>query len=89
MAMGSQRVARFNAQGLATLVPRYGGGPQPRYDASQRQRILSEVTRKPEPKRDGAATWSLKTLQRALRQAPDGLPQGSTATIGQILQAAG
>src|SRR4051812_13136200 len=34
-------------------------------------------------------TWSLATLQRALRQAPDGLPTVSTATIWTLLHDAG
>lgn len=38
---------------------------------------------------DGTGTWSLTTLQRALRQAPDGLPRVSTATIGNVLHDAG
>ena len=85
----SALVARFNVEGLAALVPRHGGGPQPTYDAAQRQRILSEVARKPDPKRDGTASWSLNTLKRSLRQAPDGLPDISTATIRQVLLEAG
>jgi len=85
----SDLVARFNTDGIAALVPRHGAGPQPTYDAAQRQRILSEVSRKPDPERDGTATWSLNTLKRSLRQAPDGLPHISTATIGQVLHEAG
>lgn len=43
----------------------------------------------PTPKPDGTATWSLVTLQRALRRAPDGLPQVSTFTIWCVLHDAG
>ena len=39
--------------------------------------------------RDGTATWSLGTLQRALRTAPDGLPRVSTKTILHALWDAG
>jgi hypothetical protein len=42
---------------------------------------LAEVARPPTPEPDGTATWSLVTLQRALRRAPDGLAQVSTFTI--------
>jgi hypothetical protein len=40
-------------------------------------------------KADGTATWSLTTLQRSLREAPDGLPQVSTFTILQSIHQAG
>ena len=45
--------------------------------------------RTPEREPDGTATWSLSLLQRALRQAPDGLPQVSTFTIWRTLHEAG
>jgi len=38
---------------------------------------------------NGTATWSLTTLQRALRRAPDGLPAISTYTIWCVLHDAG
>src|SRR5437016_5430434 len=68
-------VGRFNAEGLAALAPRHGGGPPVVYDAARRERILREVRRAPDRERDGTATWSLATLRRALRAAPDGLPR--------------
>jgi hypothetical protein len=40
-------------------------------------------------KHDGTATWSLSTLQRALREANDGLPQVSEFTIRKVLLEAG
>ena len=67
-------VARFNTEGLAALTPRHGGGHKPTYDAAARDRILREAARAPTPDADGTATWSLTTLRRALRTAPDGLP---------------
>src|SRR5436190_2826864 len=82
-------VARFNAEGLAALQPRHGGGPPPAYGAEQRERILREFRRPPDRERDGTATWSLGTLQRALRTAPDGLPRVSTKTILHALWDAG
>ncbi len=82
-------VARFNKEGLAALEPRHGGGPAPQYTETERQRILTEARRPPERERDGTATWSLTTLQRALRQAPDGLPQISTYTIWCVLRGEG
>jgi transposase len=65
-------VARFNAEGLDALVPRHGGGHPALYSSAERERILSEARRRPEHERDGTATWSLVTLQRALRRATDG-----------------
>jgi transposase len=85
----SQLVARFNREGLSALVPRNGGGRKPTYSAAERERILSEARRKPDPEQDGTANWSLMTLRSALRRAPDGLPHVSTYTIGQVLHAAG
>jgi len=84
----SQLVGRFNQEGLAALVPRHGGGWAIAYGAAERERILTEARRTPERERDGTATWSLSTLQRALRQAPDGLPQVSTYTIWHVLHEA-
>jgi hypothetical protein len=74
-------VARFNKVGLAALDRRQGGGPAIQYGHPERERILQEFRRAPERERDGTATWSLTTLQRALRAAPDGLPRVSTSTI--------
>lgn len=82
-------VARFNAEGLAALAPRHGGGPPVRYGPEEAARILREARRTPDRARDGTATWSLTTLQRALRQAPDGLPTVSTFTIHRVLREAG
>jgi hypothetical protein len=82
-------VARFNDAGLAALDRRHGGGPAIQYGNEQRERILAEVRRAPDRERDGTATWSLTTLQRALRTAPDGLPGVSTQTILQTLWDAG
>lgn len=82
-------VARFNTEGVAAIEPRHGGGPKPQYTARERARILQEVHRVPDREQDGTATWSLTTLQRALRQADDGLPQVSTWTLFQVLHQAG
>jgi Homeodomain-like domain len=82
-------VARFNTEGVAAVTPGHGGGPPTRYDAAERERILREFRRPPDRKQDGTATWSLTTLRRALRRAPDGLPAVSTWTILATLWAAG
>jgi transposase len=85
----SHLVARFNREGLAALDPRHGGGRTPAYDAAARERILREAARTPAPDADGTATWSLSTLRRSLRAAPDGLPTVSTFTIWRVLREAG
>ncbi len=82
-------VARFNREGLAAVVPRHGGGPPVRYAAEQQRRILAEAERIPDRARDGTATWSLSLLQKALRQADDGLAKVSTFTIWRTLHEAG
>jgi len=82
-------VARFNREGIAAVAPRHGGGHEPVYAEAERARILAEAQRTPDRTTDGTATWSLTTLQRALRRAPDGLPKVSTYTIWQALHGAG
>jgi transposase len=85
----SHLVTRFNAEGLAALAPRHGGGRSPAYDQAARERILCEVKRSPTPEVDGTATWSLNTLRQALHAASDGLPRVSTFTLWRVLHEAG
>src|SRR5215216_768750 len=82
-------VSRFNREGLAAVRPGHGGGARIRYGADAQQRILAEWARTPEREQDGTATWSLSLLQKALRQASDGLPRVSTFTIWRTLHEAG
>jgi transposase len=84
-----QLVARFNQYGLAAVEPGHGGGQPKRYTTAEQERILREVRRAPDREADRTATWSLTTLQRALREAPDGLPTVSTFTIWSVLHDAG
>ena len=85
----SHLVARFNAEGLAALTPRHGGGRRPTYGPEARGRIVAEAARAPTPEADGTATWSLSALRRTLRAAPDGLPRVSTYTIRRVLHESG
>jgi transposase len=82
-------VRRFNRDGLAAVAGRHGGGPKATYGPVEEERILQEFRRTPDRHGDGTATWSLQTLQRALRRAPDGLPSVSTWTIFRVLHQAG
>ncbi len=85
----SKMVSRFNQEGVGALARRHGGGPPVEYRAAERERILAEARREPDRERDGTATWTLSLLQRALRQAPDGLPKVSIYTIWCVLHEAG
>jgi transposase len=85
----AQLVRRFNRKGLAALERQPGGGAQKQYREAEKARILREFQRPPDREQDGTATWSLTTLQRALRQAPDGLPAVSTFVILETLHEAG
>jgi hypothetical protein len=85
----AELVRRFNRDGLAAVDPGHGGGAAVRYGPTERDRILREVRRAPDREADGTATWSLTTLQRALRTADDGLPGVSTWTILDTLWEAG
>jgi len=85
----SKLVERFNQEGLNAIQPRHGGGPKVKYSAVERERVLAEARRQPDPEKDGTNTWSLTTLQKALQKAPDGFPNISTERIWVILQEAG
>ena len=85
----SQLVERFNKEGLAAIANKRGGGPQIIYGAKERERVMSEARREPDEEKDGTKTWSLSSLQKALRKAPDGLPTISTERIWVILQESG
>ncbi len=81
-------VKRFNAEGLEALRPRHGGGYH-KYTEVEYGRILAEAGRAPRAETEGTNHGSLTSLQRALREAPDGLPEVSTETIGRVLHDAG
>src|SRR4029453_792492 len=83
------RGTRLTRDGRAAVRPGHGGGPRIRYGADAQQRILAEWARTPQREQDGTATWSLSLLQKALRQADDGLPRVSTYTIWRTLHAGG
>ena len=85
----AQLVERFNREGVQAVEPQRGGGRKPKYGLRQRQRILAETRRSPDPEQDATATWSLMLRRRALRQAPEGLPEVSTSTIRAVMQEAG
>lgn len=82
-------VHRFHQEGLQAVAGRHGGGHAIRYGPAEQERILREFRRTPDREQDGTATWSLSTLQRALRQAPDGLPAVSTFPLFETLHRAG
>lgn len=85
----AQLVARFNREGLAAIAPRHGGGAVVVYGEAERGRILAKARRAPDREADGAATWSLSTLRRALHRAPDGLPGVSEDTIRRVSRGSG
>jgi transposase len=85
----SYLVEQFNREGLAAIQPKHGGGPKAKYTAAERDRVLQEARRQPTAEQDGTNTWSLATLQQALRKATDGLAEISTERIWVILQEAG
>lgn len=82
-------IKRFNEEGMEALQLRHGGGPRVKYSAAEREQVLKLARRKPDPEKDGTNTWSLTTLQKALRTAENGLPDISTERIWVILREAG
>jgi transposase len=83
----SQLVERFNQQGLAALHIAGGRGRKASYPLAQRERIVAELQRAPDRRDDATATWSLKTLERALRR--EAVPRVSASTIRAVLHEAG
>jgi transposase len=80
-------VKQFNVHGLGSLSIAPGRGRKVTYRYPDRQRILQELQREPDREQDGTATWSLSTLQRALRKSA--LPRVGATTIRRVLHEAG
>jgi len=80
-------VKRCNARGLAAVSIAPGRGPQVTDDAATRAQVVALAQRPPDRKIDGTATWSLSTLERAVRRAV--FPAPKSRTIAQILRDAG
>jgi transposase len=78
-------VQRFHQRGLGALDTTPGAGRHPVYGDAEKYLILREV----EKEMGRSATWSLSTLEHALREAPEGTPRVSAKTIGQVLHDAG
>jgi hypothetical protein len=57
------------------------------YTSQERSLILQEAQRLPDREEDGAATWSLKTRERAL--CKKGLPHLGASTIREVLHESG
>jgi transposase len=83
----SRLVSRFNQSGLLALSVAAGRGRKPTYTSTQQARILAEVQRKPDRKKDQTGSWSLMTLRRALRKSD--LPHIGAETIRQVLHESG
>jgi len=81
-------VRRFNRDGVKALQTKPGCGRPATYTPTQRAIILEEFRRTPDREQHGTGTWSLTTLQRALRQR-SGLEKVSRDTISEVLHAAG
>jgi len=82
-----QLVERFNRSGLRAVQIAAGRGRKATYTDAERERILQEVRRVPDRKEDGTATWSLSTLERALRK--QGLKHVGASTIREVLHERG
>ena len=83
----TQLVERFNQRGLPVLLLTAGRGRKPTYTPQDRERILQEIRRAPDREKDQTGSWSLSTLQRALRLTD--LPYISRETIREVLSEAG
>ena len=80
-------VSRFNHHGLAALQIRAGRGRKSTYDATARAQIVATAQRPPDRREEGTATWSLSTLQRALRKSA--YPRLGATTIRRVREEAG
>jgi len=80
-------VRRFNARGLQALDIAPGRGRKATYGEAERARLVALAQRTPDREQDGAAPWSLTTLERAARG--EGVPRIGAMTIRRVLRAAG
>ncbi len=83
----SRLVRRFNARGLGALTIAAGRGRTVTYGVPERACIGAVVRRTPDREQDGAATWSLALLARAVRD--EGVSRSGATTIRRVLRAAG
>jgi transposase len=84
----SKLVARFNRDGLNALHTQARRIRVMTYTAEDRAKVLEEFRRTPDREQDGTGTWSLTTLQRAVRRRAR-LEKISRDTISGILHEAG
>ncbi len=82
-------MSRFNAEGIAALEPRHGGGSGAVDGPVERERIVRAVRRTPERSVERSAQGSLPLLQRVLQTALDGFPALRIDTLWRVLHAAG
>ncbi len=59
-------VHRYNAEGLAGLANRGGGGRKPRLTAAQKAELAAWVEAGPDPERDGVVRWRCADLKRRI-----------------------
>jgi transposase len=81
-------VTHFNTDGLKALQPKHRGGYTLQYTPELRASLLEEARRSPDRDTDGTSSWSITTLQRAVRCKP-GLEKTSRNTIWKVLHEAG
>jgi hypothetical protein len=84
VASVSHLVERFNQRGLVALLIAPGRGRKRTYGSTERTRILAETQQAPDRGPDATGTWSLATLEQALRK--NGLPQVGATTIRRVLR---
>lgn len=56
-------VHRYNAQGIAGLFDRHGGGAKPHLTPDQMAQLATWVEEGPDPARDGVVRWRCRDLQ--------------------------
>ena len=61
-------IHRYNAEGLAGLSNRHGGGPAPLLTGVQRAELKQIVMAGPDPETDGVVRWRCIDLQRVIEE---------------------
>lgn len=80
-------VHRYNAEGLAGLANRGGGGRKPRLTAAQKAELAAWIEAGPDPTRDGVVRWRCADLKRRI-EAEFGV-ELHERTVGKHLAALG